>query len=236
MKGMLKAEFFKFKHSYALWIILGVISASCAVSVVTGTYDSAEQTLTSLAKDCMAPILACAIYGAIILTEDFSNGILKHYIANGYARSSIVLAKFIHYLAGCSILLLLYPGICVSLAAVMQGVKASLTELYGNMLLIFVKSLPLYWGIFGLFFLFCIVIQKGVTAAGASIAASILLVVFTNKLNSGISSVLKYSPIIQIEETADRTASAYFTAVIGSFVVLTACLLAGMVKFNHDEL
>ncbi len=237
MNGMLKAEVFKFKHSYALWIILGVISASCAISVITGTYNSAEQALTSIAKDCMVPILACAIYSAVILTEDFSNGILRQYIAHGYARSSIVTAKFIHYISGCSILIFAYFMICVSLSAVMQGVETYFMAVIGEMLAFYVKSLPLYWGILGLFFLFSVLIQKGVVAAGVSVAASILLAVFTNKLYSGSSSVLRYSPLIQIGEIANRTAaSGYLVSALLSLVILAACLFAGIEKFNHDEL
>ncbi len=66
MNGMLKSEFFKFKNSYALWVIIGVITVSCGISIVTGSYQSAEQTLANISKDSMVPILACAIYGAII--------------------------------------------------------------------------------------------------------------------------------------------------------------------------
>ncbi len=237
MKGMLKAELFKFKCSYALWIIIGIITASCCISIVTGTYDSAEQTLANITKDSMVPILACAIYSAIILTEDFSNGILRHYIANGYKRSAIILAKFVHYMVGCSILLLVYPAISVSLAAIIQGVETSFIAILGSMLLSFAKSLFLYWGIFGLFFLFSVLIQKGVIVVGVSVATSILLVVFTNKLYNGTSSALQYSPIIQIGEIANgMVSSIYFVSILLSIVVLIICVWGSVIKFSHDEL
>lgn len=236
MKGMLKAEFFKFKHSYALWIILGVISASCMVSVLTGTYSSAEQTLVSISMDNMVPILACVIYGAIILTEDFSSGILRHYIVNGYKRSSIVFAKFIHYIAGSSILLFLYPAICVLSAAAVQGIETSFMAVIDKTLLSFIQSLPLYWGIFGLFFLISILIQKGVFAMSVSLALSIIVVVFTNKFYESLTGILKYSPIIQISEIAHGTiTSAYFISVSFSFVILAVCVLLSVVKFNRIE-
>ena len=160
MKGMLKAELFKFCHSYSLWIIIGVLAASCSISILTGTYDSAEITLASLSIDSMVPILACAVYSAIILTDDFSNGLLRHYISNGYKRFSIICAKFIHYIFGCSVILLIYPLICISLTGIIQGVETSFIAVLGTMLLTFIKSLPLYWGIFGLFFLFSILSPK----------------------------------------------------------------------------
>lgn len=237
MKGMLKAEFFKFKHSYALWIILGVISASCAVSILAGTYSSAEQTLIAVSKDSMVPILACVIYSAIILTEDFSSGILRHYIANGYKRSSIVLAKFIHYIVGSSILLLAYPAICVLLATIIQGIETSFMSVVGKMLLLFVKSLPLYWGIFGLFFLISIVIQKGVFAMSVSFALSIIGVVFTNKFYGNLTGILKYSPVIQISEIVNGTiTSAYFISAFFSLAILIVCVLISAVRFSHIEL
>ncbi len=237
MSGMLKAELFKFRNFYMLWVIIGVITASCGISIVTGTFGSAEQTLVNIAKDSMVPILACAVYGAIILTDDFSNGMLRHYIANGYKRESIIFAKLIHYILGCSILLLVYPCVSVLLASVLQGTQTAFVLVFQKMILLFVKTLPLYWGVFGLFFLVSILIQKGVIAAGVSVAVSILLVVFTNRLYAGEISVLRYSPIIQIGEVADGgAAGAYLIAVLVSLAVLAVCILGSMVKFKHDEL
>ncbi len=236
MKGMLKAERFKFFHSHSLWVIIGVLVASCGISIVTGTYNSAEVTLANLIKDCMVPILACAIYSAIILTDDFSNGLLRHYISNGYRRASIICAKFIHYIFGCSILLFVYPYICVLLTALVQGVETSFGAVISTMLFTFLKSLPLYLGIFGLFFLFSILIQKGIISMGVSIASAILLVVFTNKFYEGAASVLKYSPIIQIGEITNNITGEYLVSVAISLFVLAACLFGSIVKFNHDEL
>lgn len=237
MKGMLKAELFKFKYSYSLWIIISVVTISCGFSIVTGVYRNAEVTLASISQDNMVPILACAIYSAIILTDDFSNGLLKHYIANGYKKTSIILAKFIHYILGCSILLFLYPYICVILAVAIQGTQTTPWVVFQTMLSNIVKTLPLYWGIFGLFFCLSILIQKGAIAIGTSVAVSILLVVFTNKLYEGTASILRYSPVIQIKEvTAGPVTFQYFIAVLVSLIILAICLFGSMLKFKHDEL
>ena len=237
MKGMLKAEFFKFRHSYVLWIILAVISSACMISIATGTYYSAEQTLSAVSKDSMVPILACALYGAILLTEDFSSGILRHYIASGYKRREIVFAKFIHYLTGSSLLLFLYPVICVCAAAAIQGVDTSFVSVMENMLLLFICTLPLYWGIFALFFLISMVMQKGVFAMGVSLAVSILGVVFTNKFYGSGSAVLKYSPVIQISEIASGTITgAYGITVFLSLAMLVVCAGISTVRFCRTEL
>lgn len=237
MKGMLTAEFFKFKHSCTLWIILGVISTSCMVSVLTGTYSSAEQTLIAISKDSMVPILACVIYSAIILTEDFSSGILRHYIANGYKRSEIVFAKLIHYIAGSSILLFLYPVLCVLVAAAVQGIETSFVSIMEQMLLLFIQSLPLYWGIFGLFFLIAVVIQKGVFAMSVSFALAVMMVVFTNKFYGNLMGILKYSPVIQISMLASGTITgAYFVSAFFSIAILSVSVLISVLRFNHTEL
>ncbi len=237
MKGMLKAEIFKFSNSCSLWIIIGVLVASCGISIITGTYSSAENALINISRDSMVLILAGAVYGSIILTDDFSNGLLRHFVSNGYKRAAVVLAKLVHYIFGCSILIIAYQVISVFLAALIQGVETSLPAVIGRTFFVSLQSLPLYWGIFGLFFLLAFLIKRGVIAAGVSVAASILLVVFTNKLYSQNFSMLKYSPIIQISEAADGTVTGiYLFSVLLSSAVLGACVFGSALKFEHDEL
>lgn len=237
MKGMLKAELFKFSHSYSLWSIIAVLVASCSVSIITGTYSSAENALINISKDSMVLILSSALYGSIILTDDFSNGLLRHFISNGYKRGTIILAKFVHYIVGCSILIFAYQIISVSLAALIQSVETSFPAVMGKLLFTFLQSLPLYWGIFGLFFLIAVLIKKGVIVVSISVAASILFVVFTNKFYNGNSFILQYSPIIQINEIANGTVtSTYFVSVLLSLAVLGACVLGSIIKFDRDEL
>ncbi len=236
MKGMLKAESFKFSHSSALWIIIGALVAFCSISILTGTYSSAENALIGISKDSMALILAGAVYGSIVLTDDFSNGLLRHFVSIGYKRTAVVLAKLVHYIAGCTLLILAYQTTSVSLAALVQGVETSFPSVIGKTFLASLRSLPLYWGILGLFFLLAVWIKKGAIAAGASVAVSIVLVVFTNRFYSG-ASMLEYSPIIQISEIAGGTVtSAYYVSVLLSLTALGACAWGSALKLEHDEL
>ena len=237
MKGMLKAEQFKFRNSFALWIIIGVISATCFVSIILGIYSSAEQPLLNITKDCMVPILACAVYGAVILTDDFSNGILRHYIASGYNKDCILFAKLLHYILGCSILLLVYPCLCVSFSAMLHGAETAFLLVFRETVFIFFKTLPLYLGIFGLFFFFSVLTKNGAAAVGISIAVSIILVAFTNRLYGNAISLLKYSPIIQISKAATEKATGiYFVSVFLSLVLLAICAFGSILKFRKDEL
>ncbi len=237
MKGMLKTEIFKFSHSCSLWIIIGVLVVSCGISIITGTYSSAENALINISKDSMVLILASAVYGSIILTDDFSNGLLRHFVSCGYKRAAVVLAKLVHYIAGCSILIFAYQVISVSLAAFIQGIETSFPTVISKTFLTSLQVLPLYWGIFGLFFLLAVLIKKGVITAGVSVAVSIFLVVFTNKFYGKAFSILKYSPIIQINEVANgAVTSIYFVSMLLSLAALGACVWGSVIKFEHDEL
>lgn len=236
MKGMLKAELFKFTHSYSLWSIIGVIVGACSISIFTGIFINAEMTLANINQDCMIQLIACSVYGAIILTDDFSSGLLRHYISNGYNRTTIICAKFIHFIIGCSILLFVYPAICVTLTAVVQGTESSFAFVFKTTFLSFAKSLPLYLGILSIFFLISILIKKGIIAMGVSIASSILLVVFTNNLYGNLSNILQYSPIIQLNKISQNLTEEYFIAVTISLFILGLCLCGSIVKFRHDEI
>lgn len=237
MKGMLKAELFKLSHACSLWIITGVLIGCSGISIITGTFSSAESTLASLSKDSMVPILACAIYSAMMITDDFSNGLIRQYIANGYTRTAVISAKLIHYLFGCTVLLFVYPIVSTLAAAIVQGIETTIIDVLQAIFILFIRTLPLYLGIFSIFFLFSVLLKKGVIAMGVSVAFAILMVVFTNKFYENAAGILKYSPVIQINEISGGSVTGnYFISVILSLILLALCAMASMVKFNHDEL
>lgn len=236
MRNMLKVEKYKFFHSCALWVIIGVLFAFCCISIMTDVYKSAEHALLNISKDIAVPLLGCSVYSAINLLDDFSNGLLQHYIAGGYGRISIICAKFVHYIFGCSILLLAYPLLCVSLTAAVRGVETSLIFVFWQLVLVFIKSVPLYWGIVGIFFLVCILLQNAAVATAVSVAASLFLVFFHNRLYTGNLPVLRYSPIIQLNEAAVNPISReYFIAIVISLILLGLCLFGSIVKFRRDQ-
>lgn len=236
MRNMLKAERYKFFHSYALWVVIGVLFAFCCISIMTGIYGSAENALLNISKDTVVPLLGCSVYSAIILLDDFSNGLLQHYIASGYERTSIICAKFIHYIFGCSVLLLVYPFLCVSFTAIVRGVETSLTFVLWEIILVFIKSLPLYLGIAGLFFLVSILLQNAAITIAVSVAASIFLGVFPNRLYAGNLYILKYSPMIQLNEVAvDPISGEYLIAIIISLFLLGLYLCGSIAKFKQDQ-
>ncbi len=237
MGNLIKSEYLKFKSSYALWIIIGVVTLSACISVFTGTYGSAEQTLMNIEKDCMVVILASAIYGAVILSEDFSNGLVRCYISAGYKKYFILTAKLIHYISGCVILLFLYPFVSVLIALAVQGTETTVSSVLITLFSAFFKTLPLYLGIFGIFFVIAFCIKKGVYVAGTSVAVSILSVVFTNKLYYGNISILEYSPIIQIEKAFDITVPfSYCISVFVSVITFILCIAISLKNFKDYDI
>lgn len=237
MRNMLKAEKYKFIHSCALWVIIGVLFAFCCISIMTGVYKSAEHALLNISKDIVVPLLGCSVYSAIILLDDFSNGLLQHYIACGYERISIICAKFIHYIFGSSMLLFLYPLLCISFTAIVRGVETSFALVLWQFILIYLKSLPLYWGIVGLFYLVSILLQNAVTAIAISVAASLFLGIFPNRLYADDHLyILKYSPMIQLNGVATNLISGeYLIAVIIALLLLGVSLCGSIAKFKRDQ-
>lgn len=236
MKNMLKAEIFKFLHSSSLWVIIGVLFAFCFISIMTGVYKSAENALVNISKDIVVTFLGCSVYSAIILLDDFTNGLLQHYIATGYKKSSILCAKFIHYALGCCILLLVYPLLCITFTAIICGVETSFTALLWQFVLISIKSIPLYLGIVSIFFLVAILLQNAAVAVAISVAMSLFLGIFPNRLYANGVYILKYSPIIQLNEVAGNSISAeYLIAIAISLFLLAICFCGSVAKFERDQ-
>ena len=236
MRNMLKVEKYKFAHSCALWVIIGVLFAFCCISIMTSVYSSAENALLNISKDTVVPLLGCSVYSAIILLDDFSNGMLQHYIASGYKRTSIICAKCIHYILGCSILLLLYPLLCIGFTAIVRRIETSFVFVLWQFILVFIKSLPLYLGIVGLFFLVSILLQNAAIAIAISVAVSLFLGVFPNRLYGSNVLILKYSPMIQLNQVATNPISGeYLIAVVISLLLLGVCFCGSIAKFKRDQ-
>ena len=104
--------------------VLAVLVVPWLFPLLSGTFTALDGT-TVLSRDIMLVLVAGAAYGGITLPEDFSCGMIRHYIASGHSRSGIATAKLLHYLFGCTLLLLLYPLLLVLLAALVPGSGAS---------------------------------------------------------------------------------------------------------------
>ena len=102
-------------------------------------------------------------------------------------------------------------------------------------------SLPLFCVIATIFFI-AIITRKSTMAMGISVACSIIGVVFTNKayfsMQQPDNSLLRFSPIIQIQMIYEQALSAYdyTNTIIISIFIMFILLLVGSTIFNKVEL
>lgn len=236
MKNMLKAEQYRFAHSGVLWTVISVLLLCSFIAVLTGSYSNAEIALRNIFKDVPVLLLGSSVYGTIILLEDFSNGLLLHYIAGGYKRASIICAKFVYYVLGCCTLLLFYPLLTIAFTAAIRGIETSYTSVLFDFIVLLGKSLPLYLGIMGLFFLVAILSQNAAIAMAISVALSLSLAVFPNMLYGNNVSFLKYTPMIQLSLISTGSVSVeYLITVCLSLCLLALCLGGSIVKISKDQ-
>ncbi len=242
MRYLIKAEFYKFKKGNSVCFILVVLFCCACISIFTGVYSSAENTFLNLAKDYMILILACAIYAGISLTNEFSNRTIIHIIVYGNKRFWIVISKNLHYLAGCTVIIVLYLVTTTVISIPILGMEGSLLNFIWYIFISILLSLPLYWVVIELFFLIGMAARNGVITMGISVFFSIMSVVFLNKVYSAVqapeTSLLRYLPIIQLPKIAEGSVSMSDYQITLGFSILAFFLiiLASIIIINEAEL
>ena len=97
-----------------------------------------------------------------------------------------------------------------------------------DFIVLFVKSLPLYLGIMGLFFLATILFQKAAIAMAISVALSLFFTGFPSIFHN--VSFLKFTPMIQLSSiTANSFSVEYLITAILSLCFLEAVPIEGKV-------
>jgi len=184
MKRLMKAECYKFRHEASVWVISGILTVCACLSIFTGVYSCAEDAFVNLGKDAMVLYFACAIYAGVSLADGFSNRTVLHILACGYRRPQFLLAKLLHYLFGCTWIVICYLAASTAVAAAALGIRSSPPALMWHMLRSILAGLPLYFAMAMVFFLFGIATRKGSLTIAASVSFSVLCVVLTNRAYS----------------------------------------------------
>jgi len=242
MSGLMKAEFYKFRKEPSLWIITAVLVACASISIFTGVYDSVENAVLNLGKDFMILVLAGAIYSGLTLTDEFANRTIIHAVAYGCRRSHILLAKGCRYLLGCSLIVVLYLTGSVLLSAAVLESEGAVFKILADLALKLCLTLPLYWGVYMVFFFIAMTVRKSGTAMGISVALSIIGVVFTNKAYSSVpdaaGSLLRFLPAVQISGAFDgaSTAGDYWISAFFSIVLMALCFAGSLAVIKKAEL
>jgi hypothetical protein len=156
-------------------------------------------------------------------------------ITSGYKRYNIMLALLLHYFIGCTIIIVTYPLLCSVIAGIVHGFDTPIVRFLLNFAEIMLKALPLYLSISYLFFMIMIFVMKSYVAMGISVAACIIVVVFTNKLQNDSSFFWELSPIIQLQELAGNTID-YFPALFISICFLAILICITVTFFQRIEI
>lgn len=242
MKKLMKAELYKFQHEKSLWIISAILIACACISIFTQVYIDAEDTFAHLGKDAMVLYLACAIYAGVSFTDEFSNRTIIHTIAHGYSRMQFLLAKAIHYLFGCILIIVAYLAISTGIAVAAFGMSTPASVFIAHIVYAIFTGLPFYFIMAMVFFLFVIVTRKGTSSIAGSVSSAILLVVFTNKAYSvqqfPEQSWLRLLPTIQLSMLYDDSLvfRDYLISAILSIIFIFAMFLACIIIMSKVEL
>jgi len=242
MKRLMKAELYKFQHEKSVWAISGVLIACACISIFTNVYSCAEDAFAYLGKDVMVLYLACAIYAGISFADEFANRTIFHIIVCGYSRLQFLLAKAIHYLLGCLLIVISYLVVSTVIATAALGIRASVLALIKHMVCSLLAGLPLYFAMAMIFFLFVIVTRKGTLAMAGSVSFSILFVVFTNKAYFAQAfpeqSWLRLLPTMQLSMIYDGSLRLddYLLTFLLSLVVIIVIFSACIILIRRVEL
>lgn len=242
MKKLMKAELYKFQHEKSLWIISSVLIACACISIFTRVYTNAEDTFANLGKDAMVLYLACAIYAGVSFTDEFSNRTIIHTIAHGYSRTQFLLAKVIHYLLGCILIIVAYLSISSVIAVIALGTSTPASVFIAHIVYTIFAGVPFYFILAMVFFLFVIATRKGTLSIAGSVSSAILLVVFTNKAYSAQhlpeQSWLRLLPTIQLSMLYDGSMifRDYLISAILSIIFIFTMFLACIIIMSKVEL
>lgn len=188
MHSMLKIEFHRLKQAWYLWGILAILFVCTNFYPIwVGAYRTTAAVLGDISKNVVAPLLAGGIYMGLVHSEDRNAGLTRTWIAAGIPRQNILLARFVHSMAGSLLILAADSLLAVTAAAfaagqpVMTGWGASL-QMLGCML-------PFWFAMIAL-------LQLAITLAGDS-GPNIAVVVVITFLLTAVTNLLGQEPAWQ---------------------------------------
>lgn len=233
MNNLLKAELYKIKKNFYIWIVL-LIMLLCYFPSLFGNNSSTFGVLIkSVEKDVMVILIALSIYSGLTISTDFSNRTIMHYVSGGHKRSHIILSKFLSfYLTSILIIVLYFSMILIFSSLILSFPFFTNLDILLNSL---IKLVILYSGFIGILFLIGILARKGTVSMGITITLSILMVVVSNRLYSGLDSMWRINPLIQIQSSKCMFLDFIASSII-SILLLIFSLVTSILYFKHTEI
>lgn len=233
MINLLKAELYKFKRNFYIWIVLLVMLLCYFPSLFGNTSSTFEVLIKNIEKDVMVILIALSIYSGLTLSNDFSNRTIMHYVSAGHRRSQIIISKFLNFYLTCIIIIVLYFTMILIFSSFIMSFP-----IWSNISILvcaLIKSVVLYSGFMGMFFLISILSRRGTVSMGICITFSILAVVVSNILYISPDSIWRINPLIQLQSSNSMS----FDIAISSFIsilILIASLLISICHFKYTEI
>lgn len=104
--AMLKIELHRMTRAWYLWGILAVLFLGTnAYPIWCGSYTNPAVVVSDISKNIVGPLIASGIYMGLVHAEDLYTGLTRYWIASGISRSEILLARYLHSLAGSLLIL-----------------------------------------------------------------------------------------------------------------------------------
>ncbi|WP_455684811.1 hypothetical protein [Thomasclavelia sp.] len=233
MNNLIKAELYKFKKNFYIWIILFIMILCYLPSLFGNTTATFELLLKGVEKDVMVMLIGLSIYSGLTISNDFSNRTILHYISGGHRRSHIIFVEFLSFYLTCILIIVLYPTILL----IISSLILSFPFLSNIDILLYsvIKSIILYSGLIGIFFLVSISTKKGTVSMGTSITLSILSVVLSNKLYTNPNSLWRLNPLIQLQNNNGFTSEIIISCLI-SLLLLLISLAISIKIFSKSEI
>lgn len=245
MKDLLRLEFRKLKRQKSFYIIFAIMIAFVVLSALTmkllesladqinevgETFGesftvSGESVLLGFVSSSNFTILA-AIFVAIVVCDDYENGIIKNIFARGYSRSEFFFAKFVYLIATTSIMIIAAITVSGIMGVAFFGINGDAGKI---ILLIFVQYFACMASV-ALFFAVSVIIKK----LGGSIAINIIAPIVIELLLSLANSLLKIDGFSfgDVWISSFTTSLAVITVETGRIIVCAILSAAYIVAFT----
>ena len=184
MKDLLKLEFRKLKRQKSFYIILTIMLAFIAISMITTKLlaglakeineigEGFGETFSAAGESVLLNFLSAgnfslltAIFVAIVVCDDFESHIIKNIFSRGYSRSDFYFAKFIYLVVATSIMFVASVALSAVLSQVLFGINGDIKKIVVLISLQYLASLA---GV-SLYFLISVAVKK----LGGTIALNI---------------------------------------------------------------
>lgn len=233
MNNLLKAEFYKIKRNFYIWIVLLIMLICYLPSIFGNNSGTFEVLIKSVEKDVMVILIALSIYSGLTISNDFSNRTIMHYVSGGHKRSHVIISKFFNFYLTSILIIVLY----LAMILIFSSLILSFPFFTNINVLVYslVKLVILYSGFIGIFFLIGILARKGAVSMGITITLSILMVVVSNRLYTGLDSIWRINPLIQLQSSGNTLYDFILSSII-SILLLIFALLTSILYFKHSEI